>query len=226
MFKWIRNIIITSSTLFVFLLMACEDEKNDPKYTINGTVEIIDADVLHPSQLIKFGVFSEDGFRTIQQTSLTRDGDESFSFQTVVEEGFYVFKIFISENDAYKSGLHVFNESEVSQNLELDAKGIKVLRYQTIQEQVFNRCTQCHGESTELPADLNLLEGESYADLVNVSSKNSTRKRVLPGDAENSFLIQVLYNQDLGFDHSASITATTGDIDLVKKWINHGALND
>lgn len=48
---------------------------------------------------------------------------------------------------------------------------IDVSMYHTIQQQVFDKtCTACHGGSAKPAAELNLLTGESYEDLVNQPS--------------------------------------------------------
>jgi uncharacterized protein (TIGR03118 family) len=93
-------------------------------------------------------------------------------------------------------------------------------------------CSQaCHtGVGTTLPGVQNLTAGNSYATLVNVASLEvPTLKRVLPGDAANSYIIQKLEGapgiiggrMPLGGPYLDQAT-----IDQVKVWISDGALNN
>jgi len=217
-----KYIVFIALTIF---FVSCEKENPKIMYEVKGEAEIIDSENLPPTQQLAFGAFDKSGLNLKTHTNLEAVNDSMYTFSTDLEEGDYTFKIIITENDIHKSDLHIFNESALTDSLLLFVSDLQILTFKTIQRQVFNRCTQCHGLSTEIAGGLNLLEGESYDNLINVPSENSAKPRVEPGNATNSYLVQVLNKQDLNFDHSASTTATPGDIELVKKWINEGALN-
>ncbi len=101
--------------------------------------------------------------------------------------------------------------------------------FSSIQRELFNpSCVDHHGErSTD--AELDLTEGESFANLVSVMSVQVGLDLVEPNNAENSYLIHKL-------DGRASIVGdrmppggpflTPEQIEVIKAWINTGALDD
>lgn len=101
--------------------------------------------------------------------------------------------------------------------------------FNAIQSAVFDNssynCSACHG-SQNPRAGLSLVQGQSYASLVDVpSSRVSGAVRVVSGDAKNSVLYQALEEGNpthLRYDHS-NLT-TTYVVQLIKDWINNGAL--
>ena len=99
----------------------------------------------------------------------------------------------------------------------------------SIQEMIFNEsCIEHHGDhATE--GDLDLTDGMSYADLVNVPSfQRPVLDRVEPGDAENSYLIHKLEGRTsiVGDPMPPDDRLTTEQIDVIKQWINDGAEDD
>lgn len=212
--------------LFLLVCIACEKEQPKVNYTVSGTVEIEDIHHLPSTQKVEFGVFDINGYSIVERTAINQSEDNSFQFEVEVQEGEYLFKLFISENSILKSDVHIFNETALSKNIQLESGSHTILTYNRIQQQLFNRCTQCHGGSNDIAAGLNLTEGNSYANLVGVSAKNADKMRVVAGNSDESFILQVLTKNNLSFDHSASTSATDGDIELIKTWINEGAKND
>ena len=102
---------------------------------------------------------------------------------------------------------------------------------QDIQATFNNRgCTGagCHGTSSA-SAGLILVSGQAYGNLVNITSTNeSPKKRVLPGDAANSYIVNKIEGtQSVGGRmplNAAALSAT--DIQNIKNWINQGAKNN
>lgn len=73
---------------------------------------------------------------------------------------------------------------------------------------------------------MTLVQGQSYSNIVNVSStEDLTRKRVLPFDADDSFLvIKVEGRQSVGARMPASKDRLSDtQIQNIKNWINKGA---
>jgi hypothetical protein len=102
---------------------------------------------------------------------------------------------------------------------------IKLVSYERIQNLVFEQytCLSCHGESPGA-GNLLLTADKSYNALVNiVSSKNPAKNRVTPSDINNSFLLEVLKdeNLDLNRPHTGFVTRND-DIVLLKEWIKNG----
>ena len=97
----------------------------------------------------------------------------------------------------------------------------------TIQQQVFDKtCTACHGGSAKPAAELNLLTGESYEDLVNQPSTIvNDVLRVKPRNAKESILHQILntnISSSWGIDHSQMVTSSN-ILTLIDNWIDDGA---
>ncbi len=84
--------------------------------------------------------------------------------------------------------------------------------------------TGCHNATAS--AGLNLSQGQAYDNLVNVDSTNEPIfKRVLPNDAQNSYLvIKIEGRQGIGSRMPLNRTALTNvQIQNIKNWINKGA---
>lgn len=98
-----------------------------------------------------------------------------------------------------------------------------------LQTNLFDKqCAHCHSGS-QWAASLNLNEGQSYSQLVNVpSAKVSGKNRVTPGDADNSVLYEAL-STDISldnkwkYDHSKIMVTDAEKLKLLKEWINSGA---
>ena len=83
----------------------------------------------------------------------------------------------------------------------------------------------CHNAAAS--AGLNLSQGQAYNNLVNVNSTSEPNfKRVLPNDAQNSYIVMKLEgHQTIGSRMPLSRTPlTTVQIQNVKNWINKGAI--
>lgn len=99
---------------------------------------------------------------------------------------------------------------------------------------IFNAsCTSCHvrGGLTDLDnVRLYLTDGESWASLVNqASTQNSALTRVIPNDSANSLLYQKVSSNNppvgsrMPFFGAA---LSQKQIDVIKAWIDQGALNN
>ena len=100
----------------------------------------------------------------------------------------------------------------------------------SIQREVFNPfCVACHGPS-EAEAGLDISEGRSFENLVNVPSTQVEINLVTPNDAENSYLMHKLDGR-AGIVGARMPIDSEGDlsdeaIDVIKQWINQGARNN
>jgi hypothetical protein len=108
----------------------------------------------------------------------------------------------------------------------------------SIQREIFNTtdpsgrtaCTNCHSGAVPA-AGLNLTEGASHANLVNVAARTKpTAIRVIPGDAENSYLVHKLEGRPgivgLRMPRNNGPFLTDGQMLVIKRWIELGARND
>jgi len=106
------------------------------------------------------------------------------------------------------------------------ATGNLTVTLSSIQSEVFNPSCVVHHGATVAEADLDLSEGRSFANLVNVMSTQVGLELVEPNDAENSYLIHKL-------DGRAGIVGarmppngpfiTDEALDIIKRWIDDGA---
>ena len=110
------------------------------------------------------------------------------------------------------------------------ATGTLTATLSSIQREVFNPACVVHHGPSDPAAGLDISEGRSFENLVNVPSTQVGLNLVTPNDAENSYLIHKL-------DGRAGIVGArmpigsggflSGDaIDVIKAWINAGAQNN
>ena len=94
-------------------------------------------------------------------------------------------------------------------------------------------CTNCHTDvGGRTPSGgLNLRHDLAYTALVNVASRNKAgATRVIPGDPENSYIIQKLEGRSgiVGerMPRTGGPYLTEGQMTIIKRWIATGANND
>lgn len=85
----------------------------------------------------------------------------------------------------------------------------------------------CHDSATA-QAGLILAQGQAYGNLVNVdSTREPDKKRVLPSDADNSYLVIKLEGrQTVGGRMPVGGSISAVDLQNIKNWINNGAPNN
>ena len=97
-------------------------------------------------------------------------------------------------------------------------------------QEIFTRkgCTasSCHGSSQQ--EGLDLRAGSSYADLVNVASTQGAGFRVIPGNADGSYLVVKVEGRQTVGTRMPQTGSNLDNIDLtnLKNWINLGAKNN
>lgn len=100
----------------------------------------------------------------------------------------------------------------------------------SIQREVFNPACVVHHGPSEASAGLDISEGRSFENLVNVPSTQVGLNLVAPNDAENSYLIHKLDGR-AGISGARMPIGAGGflsdeAIDVIKQWINAGAQNN
>jgi len=113
--------------------------------------------------------------------------------------------------------------------------------FTSVQQQIFNtqdasgrqNCVVCHTDQGRTPAGpgLNLREGASYNALVGVASRGKPGATlVIPGDPENSYLVQKLEGAPgiVGerMPRTGGPYLTSGQLLVLRRWIQQGARND
>jgi hypothetical protein len=109
--------------------------------------------------------------------------------------------------------------------------------FSSIQRHIFNEpdsagrpaCTSCHNLE-RLSGTMNLREGTAYASLVNAPSRGKPGAiRVIPGDPDNSYLIQKLEGAPGIIGERMPQRGpflTSGQILIIRRWIEIGAPNN
>ncbi len=112
--------------------------------------------------------------------------------------------------------------------------------FSSIQREIFNArdssgraaCTECHNAvGREFAAGMSLAQGVAYSELVNRASRdNPGAIRVIPGDPERSYLIHKLEGRPTivgeRMPRGVGPYLTPGQISVIRRWIELGALND
>lgn len=105
----------------------------------------------------------------------------------------------------------------------------KLSKLSEIQRVVFNgscATSGCHAGASPA-AGLNLTEGNSYSNLVNVTSVLSPpRKRVDEGNSAESVLVQILEGSVTPRMPQGGAPLSQSTIDSIAKWIDNGAPNN
>lgn len=110
----------------------------------------------------------------------------------------------------------------------------------TIQREIFSAsdgsgrlaCVQCHTNVGRTPsAGLLLVDGQSFQALVGQASRaKAGAVLVVPGDPDNSYLIQKLEGSatiaGARMPRNAGPFLTAGQISIIRRWIQLGAKND
>lgn len=225
----IRKIVLQITTvLFLAIAVGCgKSDTTEASFTVSGTVTFLDVEFWPEQQNVMFGLFEPGEVQPVSSVKLSKPSENQTSFSIgQVAVGNYEMVVYISENIIRKADLVNFGNKLVEADLQLSNKSAVLVSFEQIQNQIFSNCLQCHGGAEHTAAGLILFPDKSYDMLVNMPALNSDLLRVEPNKANKSFLIRVLNKDNLPFDHSASTTATAGDIQLVNNWINKGAPND
>lgn len=225
-----NKIIFFLFAAFVFSACVHEyipDEK--PSWNIRAELSFADTQFWPSGQQIRLGAFAAADTKN-PVASIGIENPASGKTEVAigaVPEGTYLLKVYVTENTVYKADIIGLGEFAVNSDLAVTKSEIKLVTFSRVQQQILNSCILCHGGSSgELAANLNLMPGKSYDQLVGVQSyKNPSFLRVNSGSGNYSYLYKVL-NKDIDFDHAASSSATLADKQLIFDWINDGAKNN
>ncbi len=164
----------------------------------------------------------------------------SKNIETSVREGVYdvtlsgipsnVSTIELCALDRLRRRVATFLSTEYSLQegvLQINADGVDISMSTAIQNEIFNTtCIQCHGSTGHSAAGLDLLEYNSFANLISVPSRKMPGiDRVSPGESSESELFLILdtdISADWNYDHSVEVVRQE-KLDLIRNWIDNGA---
>ncbi|MDE6632606.1 MAG: hypothetical protein K2K23_06370, partial [Muribaculaceae bacterium] len=109
--------------------------------------------------------------------------------------------------------------------LQISAEMVDMSMSGAIQTEIFNTtCVQCHGGNGHAAAGLELLEGNSFSNLISVPSRKIPgMDRVTPGQSAESELFLILdtdISADWNYDHSVEVVRQE-KLDLIRNWIDN-----
>ena len=112
-----------------------------------------------------------------------------------------------------------------SATLQMSAEMVDMSMSGAIQTAIFNTtCVQCHGGNGHAAAGLELLEGNSFGNLISIpSSKIPGMNRVTSGNSAESELFLILdtdISADWNYDHSVEVVRQE-KLDLIRNWIDN-----
>ena len=224
-------VIFLISVTIIATAVSCSEEEqtNENTFEVKATFRFKQTDVWPQHDKIIFGAFGKDTLNPLiyKEISVSEENESSIVTLNRVPEGSTI-KVCIS-NPSNQTLFTFFSYGPLNYSsfVEIPQNEINLLSFSRVQAQVLNNCTACHGGSSGLPAaDLNLMPGLSYNNLVDHPSTYSEKMRIVRGNADNSFLIDVLRKRQDIFTHSASNTIEEEDIMLIEHWIEAGAKNN
>ena len=109
--------------------------------------------------------------------------------------------------------------------LQISAEMVDMSMSGAIQTEIFNTtCVQCHGGNGHAAAGLELLAGNSFANLISVPSRKMPGiDRVKPRESAESELFLILdtdVSADWNYDHSVEVVRQE-KLDLIRNWIDN-----
>ncbi|MDE6562364.1 MAG: hypothetical protein K2K75_13360 [Muribaculaceae bacterium] len=109
--------------------------------------------------------------------------------------------------------------------LQISAEMVDMSMSGAIQTEIFNTtCVQCHGGNGHAAAGLELLAGDSFANLISIPSRKMPGiDRVKPGKSAESELFLILdtdVSADWNYDHSVEVVRQE-KLDLIRNWIDN-----
>lgn len=211
----------------LFLLNGCQKPETKVTYTMNASFTFTGIETWPQEYIIALGAFNQSESSPLAYVVLDKPDENTLvtlSLQAPVNTS--EIRLYLG-NTALQpiSSFYATRIDELNSSINLPEQAISMVSYTRVQEQVLNSCTACHGGSSGEPAaGLNLTTDYSWEHLVNQPATNSGKNRVTPGDTAQSFLWDVMHQQNLPFIHSASSSIDSDDFALIKSWIENGAL--
>ncbi len=220
------------------LLAGCDDGKIYPEedeiVDVDGGVVTLEVafknlEVWPDNYMFLFATYGEDERTPIMSKIIPMPSNETEKITVylngITEESKYA-TVAVSNRGRqllYKYYTYAIENPELQ--VVLPVEEIDLAGYDRVQQHVFNTyCILCHGEGNEAAAGLYLTEGKSLPSLVNHPSALSAGEELLvkPGSAGNSFLVDILENDILRYNHT-DVLPEAELITLIETWINNGA---
>ncbi|MBR4269692.1 MAG: hypothetical protein IKQ47_07935 [Prevotella sp.] len=233
-----------ASVMALVVLCSCDDGSvidktyidEDETYSVVVTGRVTGMDTWASGYNVVLGGFNEESdYSLIQKSIAVNDGEMNVSLtgipksaKTIEIAAVTPLRIKIASVFSYD----IPDGQRTDDVIRIDLGTLDASMFATIQKNIFENtsmnCSRCHRSATGA-GKLTLVDGESYAALVNVpSNHNGEQMRVVPGDADGSLLYQAMTSNILpSKDHTGYFTdkANIRLLNMLKAWIDGGAKN-
>ncbi len=238
-----KNSLIFAALFGIFGLVACDEGdiiEQDEAVRTAGKTACLTANVTgldtwsSPYSVVLAG-FAEGGSNAVVQkqlaSSIASDATSGAITTSLALTSDDIATIELCVTNRLRERIVTFASMPVTQTtgdtIRLNAGTVDLSMFKSIQDLVFTTtCARCHGLGATPAGGLTLVEGQSYAQLVDCESRQPQRGiRVVPGNASQSLLHKVIHGDPTAgvtFDHSNMIKETT-TVALIDNWINQGA---
>lgn len=231
--------ILSYTTIFFvggFCFTACDEGKIYPPENNGLSGNKINMEIVFTGQeawpaeyMLVFAAFGDDEEMPVVSKIISKPASENekviYTLNGLDERS---KKVTISVVNKGRQALYHFYSYPIDSDVEemtLPVETIDLAAFDRIQKQVFNNyCITCHGAGDHAAANLNLTEGKSRAQLVNMEAELSSdnKKLVYPEKSEQSFLMDILENDLIHYNHT-DVLPEKELITLIKTWIDSGA---
>lgn len=199
----------------------------EEKIELKTEISLTDPEYFPVDGQLTFGLFEPGDKFTFREIELSKPKEgESIRVSLQIDKkdaADYEAKLFVKESEIKRMVLKDYGLITLNSNYSLSNEEIEIVNLSNVQNFLFSsNCIICHGQAQSVAADLYLLPDSSFSQLVNIPSVNSSLKRVVPFEPENSFILKVM-NKEIGFEHTASTNVTASQKELLTNWIKKGA---
>lgn len=222
-------------TIFYILLLStsvsCSKTADVPEisHRISAEFTFSETETWPEKYTIAFGAFSGSSTSPLAYSAVEKVADNtSVRVSLDVPEKADNVRLYLANSAKQEvASFYTYSVEGNTSDLSLSSQRIQLVTFARMQGQIFNACITCHGGASGAPAgNVYFTQGNSWNNLIDVQSTMSSKKRVVPGDTAASFLLDVMRQKSLTFDHPASDALDEEDITLTKYWITRGASKD
>jgi hypothetical protein len=205
-----------------------EEYENDEGITASATFIFDSPDAFPNDYPLIFGVFNDSQSIPLASVRIIKPKDNEPVNVSIDNLSSEAKSIKLCLTNLGREPVFVLFETDIDvaeDNIVIPESRINLTSYERIQNLVFEQytCVSCHQGNTGA-GNLLLTADKSYNALINkTSSVNPAKSRVTPSDLDNSFLLDVLTDENLVLTqpHTGFVTRND-DINLLKEWIKNG----
>jgi hypothetical protein len=226
--------ILTGLAVLTFLF-SCDsgdiypkEYENDKGITASATFVFDNLDAFPNDYPLIFGAFNDKQSTPLASVRMVKPSSQEPVKVSIDNLPANATSVMLCLTNLGRTPVFVLFEADITvadDSIVIPQSTVDFVSYDRIQSLVFEQytCVACHQGATG-DGNLLLTPSASYNSLVNTaSSKNPAKNRVTPSDIDNSFLLDVLSNDDLGLSQPHTVFVTRNDdIVLIREWIKNG----